>query len=127
MILINDIEDDTFVGSFIFFQYFLSLLRWLFGCLESMDVAGVSQEAADADSRAHTRSQVQVEYNIIPYFSMPITLLHLCQGYHGQCFVTSSDGGMGRLWGGSFILGFGRGDLGWVSYFIYFLLFLCCC
>ena len=42
------------------------------------------------------------------------------QGYHGHCIVTSSDGGMGKLGGASFMLGFGWGDRGWVSYF-YFL------
>ena len=77
-----------------------------------MDVAGVLQEAGDADSRAHTRSQVSVEYNIIPYTSTSITLPHLCQGYHSHCVVTSSDGGMGKLGASSFILGFGWGDRG---------------
>ena len=94
---------------------------------ESMDVAGVLQEAGDADSRAHTRSQVLVEYDIIPYTSTSITLPDLCQGYHGHCIVTSSDGegGMGWLGNGSFMLGFGWWDRGWVSYFFYFLLCFC--
>ena len=56
--------------------------------------------------------------------STSIILPHLCQGYHGHCIVTSSDGGMGRLGGGSFILGFGWGDRGWV-YFFYFLFCFC--
>ena len=34
-----------------------------------------------------------------------------------SCIVTLSDGRMGRLGGGSFMLGFGWGDRGWVSYF----------
>ena len=113
-----------FVQSLICFQDFLFLLGWLFGQMESMDVACALQEAGDADSRAHTRSQVWVEYNIIPYTSTSITLPHLCQGHHGHCIVTSSDGGMGRLGGGSFILGFGWGDRGWV-YFFYFLFCFC--
>ena len=46
-----------FVRSLIFFGDFLFLLR-LFGQMESLDVAGVLQEAGDADSKAHTRSQV---------------------------------------------------------------------
>ena len=45
---------------------------------------------------------------------------HLCQGYHGHCTVTSIDGRMGRLGGGSFMLGFGWRDRGWVSHFISF-------
>ena len=84
-----------------------------------MDVGGVLQEAGDADSRGHTRSEVWVEYNI-PYTSTSIRLPHLCQGYHGHCAVTSIDGRMGRLGGGSFMLGFWWGDRGWVSYFINF-------
>ena len=44
-------------------------------------------------------------------------LSHLCQGYHGHCIVTSSDGRMGRLGGGSFMLEFRWGDRGWVSCF----------
>ena len=41
------------------------------------------------------------------------------------CIVTSSDGGMGRFGGGSFMLGFGWGDRGWVSCFFYFLFCFC--
>ena len=67
-----------------------------------MDVAGVLQEVEDADSRAHTRSQVSVEHNTIPYTSTSITLPDFCQGYHGHCIVTLSSGGMGRLGDGSF-------------------------
>ena len=40
------------------FQDFLFLLQWVFGRIESVDVAGVLQEVGDADSRACTRSQV---------------------------------------------------------------------
>ena len=58
-----------------------------------MDVAGVLQEAGDADSRTHTGSQVPVEYTIIPYTSMIIRLPHICQGYHDHCVVTTYDGG----------------------------------
>ena len=63
--------------------------------------------------------------NIIPYTSTSITLPHLCQGDHGHCIVTSSDGGMGRLGGGSYMLGFVWGHRGWVSYFFYFLFCFC--
>ena len=82
-----------------------------------MDVAGVLQEAGDGDSRARTRSQVEVEYNIIPYTSTSITLPYLWQGYHGHCIVTSNDR---KLGGGSFILRFGWGIWGWVLYFFIF-------
>ena len=44
-----------------------------------MDVAGVLQEAGDADSRACIRSQAKVEYFIIRYTSLFIRLPHLCQ------------------------------------------------
>ena len=47
-----------------------------------------------------------------------------------HCIVTSSDGGMGssgRGGAGSFILGFGWGDRAWVYFFLFFVLFLCCC
>ena len=74
----------------------------LFGRMESINVADILQEAGDANSRARIRSQVRIEYNIIPYTSTPITLPHLCQGYHDHCIVTSSDGGDGKV-GGWFI------------------------
>ena len=65
------------------------------------------------------------ELNITSSLTFPhLTLPHFCQGYHDHCIVTSSDGGMGRLGGGSFILGFGWGDRGWV-YFFYFLFCFC--
>ena len=69
-----------------------------------------------------TRSQVWVEYNIIPYTSTPITLPYLCQGYHGHCIITSSDGGDGKVGAGSFMLRFGEDseDREWVSYFLNF-------
>ena len=67
--------------------------------MESMDVAGVLQEPGDSDSRACTRSQVYVEYNIIPYTSTSIKFPHFFQRYHGHCIVTSSDGGGGGMGG----------------------------
>ena len=91
-----------------------------------MDVAGVLHEARDADSRACNKSQVRVEYNIMPYTSTSITLSHFCQIYYSHCNVTSSDRGMGRLGCGLFMLVFGWGNRGWVSFFIFFVLFMCC-
>ena len=83
---------------------------------------GGLQEAGDADSRACTRSQVWLEYNI-PYISTSITLPHLYQRYHDHCIVISSNEGMGAFGGRSFMLGFGWGDRSWVSYFFYFFFF----
>ena len=108
-----------FVGSLIFFQDFLFLLRWFFGQMESMDVSGVLQEAGDADLRVCTRSQVWNEYNIIPYTSAPITLSHLCQGYLGHCIFTSRWFIYFRVWVGEQGVG--------IIFFLIFVLFSCCC
>ena len=62
--------------------------------MESINVAGVLQEAGDADSRARTRSQVQVEYFIIPYTSTFIRLSYLYQEFCVHCIVIMNDGGM---------------------------------
>ena len=70
-----------------------------------------------------TRSQVKVEYFIIPYTSTSTRLPDLCQGYHDDFVVTANDGGMKMLGGGSFMLGLWLGEKGWVSYFFYFFLF----
>ena len=58
-------------------------------------MAGILQEAEDADSRAHTRSQVQVEYFIIPYTSTFIRLSHLYQEFSVHCIVIMMHGGNG--------------------------------
>ena len=42
-------------------------------------MAGVLQEAGDADSRVPTRFHVQVEYFIIPYTSLFMRLSHFYQ------------------------------------------------
>ena len=63
--------------------------------MESLNVAGVFQEAGDADSRAHTRSQVSVEYIIIPYTSTFIRLPHLYKEFYVHCIVITNGGGMG--------------------------------
>ena len=47
-----------FVGSSIFFSGFFVSSWMIFGWIDLMDVAGVLQEAGDADSSACTRSQV---------------------------------------------------------------------
>ena len=97
-----------FVRSLIFFQDFLFLLSLLFGRIESLDVAGVLQEARDTDSRVCT---------IISYTSTSIRLPHLGQRYHDHWVVTTNDGRMGRLVCGSFMLGFGWGHWERVSFF----------
>ena len=61
-------------------------------------MAGVLQEAGDADSRARTRSQVSVEYFIIPYTSTFIRLSHLYLEFCVHCIVIMNDGGWDR-WG----------------------------
>ena len=63
-------------------------------------MAGVLQEAGDADSRARTRSQVSVEYFIIPYTSTFIRLSHLYQEFCVQCIIILNDGGKWDRWGG---------------------------
>ena len=63
--------------------------------MESINMAGVLQEAGDADPRAHTRSQVLVEYFIIPYTSAFIKFSHLYQDFCVHCIVIMNDGGMG--------------------------------
>ena len=66
--------------------------------MQSIDVALAFQEAGDADSRARTRSEVQVEYLIIAYTSTSIRLPHLYQEHRDHCVVTLYDGGVGGLW-----------------------------
>ena len=68
-------------------SWFFAFSGYLFGRMESINVAGVLQEAWDADSRAHTRSQVYVEYFIIPYTSTFIRLSHLYQEFCVHCIV----------------------------------------
>ena len=80
--------------------------------MESMDVAGVLQEAGDAGSRAYTRSQVYVEYFIILYTStsirmsiwakdvMIMELLLQMMWEMGQMSVTDLYWGLGEETGG---------------------------
>ena len=63
--------------------------------MESINLAGALQEAVDADSRTCIRSQVQVEYFIIPYTSLFIRLSHLYQECYIHCIVFTNDGVMG--------------------------------
>ena len=60
--------------------------------MELINVANVLQEAGDADSKAHTRSQVEVEYFIIPYTSTFIRLSHLCQEFYVHSFIIIKGG-----------------------------------
>ena len=68
-----------FVGSWISFLDCLFFHGWLFGQMESINMACVLQNARDANSKACTRSQVQVDYFTIPYTSTFIRLSYL---YH---------------------------------------------
>ena len=118
-------EYHTIFGSLIFFKDFPFLLGWLFGQMESMDVAGVLQEAGGADS--HTRSQVWVEYNILPHTSTSIIFPAMCQEYYDHCIVTSSNERWESL--GWFI--YARVSVGGIGggiiFVLFFVLFLCCC
>ena len=63
-------------------------------------MARVLQEAWDADSRAFTRSQVEVEYFIIHCTSIFIRLSHFYQEFCVYCVVIMNDGGMRWVGGG---------------------------
>ena len=63
--------------------------------MESINVASVLQEAEDADSEACTRSQVSLEYFIIPYTYAFIRLPHLYQELYVHYIVITNDGRMG--------------------------------
>ena len=103
-------------------------------------MVGVLQEAGDADSRARIRSQMSVDYFIIPYTFKFIRLPHFYQQYYIRCiFIITIDEVLGR-WGGGgggggkiFVLGCGRGDI-WLiscnsfSFFVAFsYIFVLCC
>ena len=70
-----------------------------FEWMELINVAGVLQEAGDADSRPPTRSQVLVDYLIIPYTSTFVRLSHLYQESHAHCIVITNDELMGEMRG----------------------------
>ena len=76
-----------------FIRSWISILDAL---MESINVAAVVREAGDADSRTHTRSQVQVDYFIIPYSSTFIRLSHLFQECSVHCIVITNDRGWDR-------------------------------
>ena len=63
--------------------------------MELINVGGVLQEAGDADSRAGTMSQVQVEYFIFPQTSTFIRSSHFYQEFCVHCIVIINDEGMG--------------------------------
>ena len=45
----------------------------------------------------HTRSQVWIEYSIIPYTSTFIRLSHLYEEYYAHCIIITNDRGMGLV------------------------------
>ena len=85
---------------------------YFFGRMESINLAGVFQEAGDADSRARTRSEVSVEYLIFPYTSTFIRLSHLYQEFCVHCIVIVNDGRMGWVGVVDSHQGVGRGTRG---------------
>ena len=84
-----------------------------------MGVAGVLQEARHADIRVCSSILTLLQ---------PLDSL-ICDNDIMVIVVLLQMMGVGdvRLGGGSFMLGFGWGGRGWVSYFSVFLVFLCCC
>ena len=58
-------------------------------------MAGVLQEAGGNDSRAHTISQVEVEYSILHCTSTFIRLSNFYQEFSLYCIVIMNDGGKG--------------------------------
>ena len=89
--------------------------------MESINVACVLQEVGNAESRACTRSQVYVEYFIIPYTSTLIRLSQLYQEFYDH-YIIINDWKYDRWtggWGGGGMLalyqGFGWGAGGGVS------------
>ena len=78
----------SFLGSLCFSGY-------LFGRMKLINVVDVLQEAGDADSRAGTMSQVQVEYFIFPQTSTFIRSSHFYQEFCVHCIVIINDEGMG--------------------------------
>ena len=91
--------------------------------MESINVACVLQEVGNAESRACTRSQVYVEYFIIPYTSTLIRLSQLYQEFYVHYIIINDwkydrwTGGVGGGGGGMLALyqGFGWGAGGGVS------------
>ena len=63
--------------------------------MESINVAGVLQEAGDADSRLSLQILGVVKYFFIPYTSTFIKLFHLHQEFYAHHIVIINDGGMG--------------------------------
>ena len=84
-----------FVGSWISFLGYFFFSGYFFGRMELINVGVVLQEAGNADSRASTISQVQVEYFIFPQTSTFIRLSHSYQEFCVHCIVIINDGGMG--------------------------------
>ena len=87
--------------------------------MESVNVAGVLEEAGDAHSRACPRSL---------FFTLPHPLdCLICDKDIVVIVVTAKDGKVGAG-GGYIILASELGDRGLMSYFFSFLFcFLCCC
>ena len=66
-----------------------------FGQIELLNVAWVLQEAGDVGSKDCTRSQVKVDYFLIPYTSIFIRLSHLYKECHVHFIVITNDVEMG--------------------------------
>ena len=66
-----------------------------FGQIELVNVAWVLQEPGNVGSKDCTRSQVKVDYFLIPYTSIFIRLSHLYKECHVHFIVITNDGEMG--------------------------------
>ena len=86
-------------------------------------MACVLQEAGDADSRAHTRSQMYVEYFIIPYACTLIRLSHFYQEFCAHSVFIMNDGwGMVDLYQG---VGGGTGSGYYLIACFFCFIFIC--
>ena len=90
---------DTICWKLNLISGFFVFSGYLIGRMESINVAGVLQEAGDADSRARTRSQLSVEYFIFHCTFTFIRLSHLYQEFCVHCIVIVNDGWMGWVGG----------------------------
>ena len=66
-----------------------------FGQIELLNVAWVLQEPEDVGSKDCTRSQVKVDYLMIPYTYIFIRLSHLYQECHVRFIVIRNNGETG--------------------------------
>ena len=103
-------------GNWMSFMDPLLFPGWLFWRMESMNVAGTLQEAGDADSRDHTRSQVK--WDVSSFFIFIHLLDYLFCIRNAMSFallLQIMEGWWGDRWGSLvYIRGIWVGDTRWV-------------